>query len=158
MPKTPTPPSQETVTATAVAEHLAKNLGGKPSHWAIWLANDRKPGRVNRRLQQEPGPGRPRYNAYRVDAFVVEYKQAHPQTDQSKKRQVEAKDRRFTPHIAALTLAEGADQPSVLFVVPKPLASFLLTADEARMVARRLLAAADEIDSSINAPSASRQG
>jgi len=146
MPKTTTPPSQETVTATAVAEHLAKNLGGKPSTWAIWLANDRKPGRVNRRLQQVPGPGRPRYNAYMVDAFVVEYKQAHPEIDQIKKRSGKSNEQRFVPHISPLTLAEGADPSGVLFVVPKPLASFILTAAEARNIARRLIKAADEIE------------
>lgn len=146
MLKTPIPPTQETVTAAAVAEHLAKELGGKPSHWSIWLANDRKPGRVNRRLQQEPGPGRPRYNAYMVDAFVVEYKKAHPETDHSKNRSVKSKDQRFTPHISALTLAEGAEQSGVLFVVPKPLATFILTVTEARNIARRLINAADEID------------
>lgn len=146
MPKTPTPPSQETVTATAVAEHLAKNLGGKPSHWAIWLANDRKPGRVNRRLQHVAGPGRPRYNAYMVDAFIVEYKLAHPEIDQTKKRAGKS----FTPHISPLTLAEGADTAGVFFVVPKPLATFILTAAEARNIARRLIEAADAIDEEAN--------
>ncbi len=146
MTETPTPPSQATVTATAVAEHLAKELGGKASHWSIWLANDRKPGRVNRRLQQEPGPGRPRYNENLVNAFVLEYKQASSQTGQTKNHLGSTKDRRFTPHISALTLAEGADEAGVLFVVPKPLASFILSSDEARNLARRLINAADEID------------
>jgi hypothetical protein len=141
-----TPPSQATVTATAVADHLAKELGGKASHWSIWLANDRKPGRVNCRLPQEPGPGRPRYNAAKVDAFVIEYKQEQSQTSQTNNRPGSSKNRRFTPHISALTLAEGADQVGVLFVVTKPLASFILSADEARNIARRLINAAEEID------------
>ena len=146
MAETLTPPSQATVSSTSVAEHLARELGGKASHWSIWLANERKPGRVNRRLQQEPGPGRPRYNAYKVDALVLEFKQAQQQAGQTRSRLGATKDQRFTPQISALTLAEGADQAGVLFVVPKPLASFFLTTDQARNIARRLIAAADEID------------
>jgi hypothetical protein len=85
-----------------------------------------------------------------VEAYVSEDKKAHPQSSQTGVRPGAAKDRRFTPHIAALTLAEGADQAAVLFVIAKPLASFLLSAADARVTAARLIKAADEIDAEVN--------
>ena len=146
MTETPKSPSQAIVSATKVAEHLARELGGKASHWSIWLANDRKPGRVNRRLQQEPGPGRPRYNASMVDAFVAEYKKEHLQSSPSQIDRVSSRDKRFAPTIAALKAEDGAEKPAVLLVIPKPLQAFILTAEEARRIASRLLNAANEID------------
>ena len=156
MAKNLTPPSQATVSATEVAELLARELGGKAANWAIWLANDRKPGRVNRWLQQVPGPGRPRYNVGSVEALILEKKLALSQSNQATNRPGTNMSAKFTPHISALTLDAGADQACVLFVVPKPLASFSLTANEARNIARRLVAAADEIESSTNVSSPSR--
>lgn len=138
-----TPPEKDTVSAAEASTQLAKALGGKESHWAIWLANDRKPGRVNRRLPQEPGPGRPRYSVAVIDAYVADYKREHPEAGHTPGS---SKGRRFVPHISAMTLADGAEQAAVLFVIPKPLASFVLSAQEARHTAARLIRAADEID------------
>lgn len=56
----------------------------------------------------------------------------------------------FTPHISALTLSEGAEEAAVLFVIAKPLASFLLSAAEARTIAAKLTQAADEIEREAN--------
>lgn len=147
MTQSVTPPQTDTVSAAEAAEHLAKALGGTAAHWSIWLANDRKPSRVNRCLPQEPGPGRPRYNIAMVDGYVVDYKRDHPEAGHTPGS---SKGRRFAPHISAMTLADGADQAAVLFVIPKPLASFMLSAQEARHTAARLIKAADEIEEEAN--------
>ena len=151
MPKPLTPARKVTINAADTAEHLSKSLGGKQSHWAIWLANDRKPSRVNRRLPQEPGPGRPRYDAAVIDAYIAHYKKEYPELGNNGKRPGSPKNQRFTPHISAMTLAEGADQAVVLFVIAKPLATFKLSAEEARQTAARLIRAADEIEAEANA-------
>lgn len=142
-----TPPPKDTVSAAETAKLLAKALGGTESHWATWLANDRKPGRVNRCLPQEPGPGRPRYSVDMVEAYAVDYKRDHPE---ARHTPGSSKGRRFAPHISAMTLAAGADQAAVLFVIPRPLASFVLSVQEARQTAARLIKAADEIEAEAN--------
>lgn len=153
MSKLRTPLLNVKLSTAEAADHLAKELGGKPSYWSIWLANDRKPGRVNRRLPQEPGPGRPRYSAMMVEAFIVAYKVDHPEAGPVPVRvRVPglSKNRKLVPHISAMTLADGADPAAVLFVIPKPLTTFMLSATEARQIAARLLKAADEIDVEVN--------
>lgn len=146
MSKSLTPKLLVNLSSAETADFLSKELGGKPSHWAIWLANDRRPNRVNRRLPQEPGPGRPRYNAAMVEAFAIGYKRDHLQPSQAGVQAKPSKNRRFSPHVSALTLAEGAEQPGVLFVIPKPLMSFILSAEEARSLAARLTKAANELE------------
>lgn len=138
------------MSAAATAEHLAKELGGKASHWSIWLANDRKPSRVNRGLPQEPGPGRPRYNVAMVDAYITNYIREHSHLNQSGNQPRLPKNRGFAPHISAISLADGADQAAVLFVIPKPLATFILSSDEARQIATRLIKAAEAVDEETN--------
>ena len=147
MTQSMTSPPKLTVTAVEAADYLAKALGGKASHWAIWLANDRKPTRVNRCLPQEPGPGRPRYNVAMIETYAVNYKTDNPEAGHKPGL---SKGRRFVPHISAMKLTEGAEQAAVLFVIPKPLASFMLSAQEARHTAARLIKAADEIEEEAN--------
>jgi hypothetical protein len=147
MTQSPTPPPKDTVSVAEVAKHLAKALGGTSAYWSTWLANDRKPGRVNRCLPQESGLGRPRYSVAVVDAYVADYKRDHPEAGHTPGS---SKGRRFAPHISAMTLADGADQAAVLFVIPKPLASYVLSAHEARHTAARLIKAADEIEEEAN--------
>jgi hypothetical protein len=141
------PPSAEAALSTAeTTDLLARELGGDSARWSTWLANDRKPGRVNRRLPQEPGPGRPRYNAEMVNTFIAEYKKEHLQSPQGQIHRGPSRDGRFVATIAALRVEEGAEQPAVLLVIPKPLQAFVLTAEEARRIAARLINAASEID------------
>jgi hypothetical protein len=134
------------MSATETADYLCSQLGEKPAYWLTWLANDRKPNRVNRRLPVVPGPGRPRYDAAMVESFVAECKRAYASVF-PKGMHPGTKAGRLAPHISAMTLAEGADHAAVLFVITKPLASFVLSAKEARQIASRLINAAEEIES-----------
>lgn len=139
----PASASQGSISTAETATYLAKILGGTAASWWTRLANDRKPGRVKKLLMIEPGPGRPRYSAVVVEAFV---------RDQLEKRQTlavrpsKSMTRRFTPTILAMTHEQGADEPFVLLVTGAPLATYQLSADEARNLARRLINAAEEID------------
>lgn len=155
MTQSPTPPPKDIVSAAETAKLLAQALGGTSAYWSTWLANDRKPGRINRRLPQEPGPGRPRYSVAVVDAYVADYKKENPEPGHTPGS---SKGRRFTAHISAMMLAEGADPAAVLFVIPKPLASFMLSAQEARHTAARLIRAADEIEAEASQGQGDRQG
>ena len=146
MPKNSQPRSKLTMSAPETAQHLATELGGDASQWTIWLANDRKPTRVNKQLPQEAGPGRPRYDAALVKAFVVDYRQKLAQAGQVEVKENVTKSRRFAAHISALTIEEGADVPSVLLVIANPLIAFKLSSEEARHIARRLNVAADAIE------------
>lgn len=140
---TPPSASQGTMSAAETASFLAKELGGTAASWQTRLANDRKPGRVNKLLLVEPGPGRPRYAASVVATFV---------RDEREKEQAlavrpgKSMTRRFTPTILAMTKEQGVDDPFVLLVTGAPLAMYQLSADEARNLARRLINAAEEID------------
>lgn len=140
--------SHNTLTATETAEHLSKVLGGKASHWAIWLANDRRPTRVNKLLPQEPGPGRPRYDATLIDNFALEYKRTHqlPDSRLAIKKSSNGDNSRLAASITALTAENGAVVPAVLLVISKPLVTFQLTPDEARAMAARLVNAANQIE------------
>lgn len=135
-----------TLSTAETTQILAKELGGNSARWSSWLANDRKPGRVKQRLPLEPGPGRPRYNAAMVEAFIAEYKKEHAQARQIDIPVESSREGRFAPTIAALKAEDGAEKPAVLLVIPKPLQAFILTAEEARRIASRLLNAANEID------------
>ena len=139
-----------TINAAETAHHLAQALGGSPAQWSTWLANDRKPSRVNCCLPQEPGPGRPRYNVALVDGYIADNQRVQPQAVQAGNTLGSWSRRRFESHISAMTLASGADQAAVLFVIPKPLVSFVLSAQEARQMAARFIKAADEIDAEAN--------
>lgn len=142
-----TAPRTTSMSSPRTAEHLANTLGGKTSHWEIWLANERRPGRVNRQLTSEPGPGRPRYAKDRIDTFVSAYiaKQAELKA-QAEIKQPVGRDKRFAAHISAATFDEGVEIPFILLTTVSPLRSYQLTAAEARSIARRLMNAADEID------------
>jgi hypothetical protein len=146
MPKNSQPRSKLTMSAPETALYLKTELGGDESQWTIWLANDRKPTRVKKQLPHEPGPGRPRYDAALVEAFVVDYRKKLAQAGQVEVKENVTKSRRFAAHISALTIEEGADVPSVLLVIANPLIAFKLSVDEARHIARRLNVAADAIE------------
>jgi len=139
-------PQATTLSTADTAKHLARALGGTDAHWAIWLANERKPNRVNRRLAPVAGPGRPRYAADKIDEYVTVLKSAPLKEGQSGQTQASTKSRKLTPHVSTMKRSEGADPAAVLFVIPKPLTPFILSADEARQLANRLIQAADEID------------
>ncbi len=139
-------PAGATVSAADTAKHLARELGGTEARWAIWLANERKPNRVNRRLAPVPGPGRPRYAADRIREYVTLLKSDPLNAGSAEPTQGSARSRKPTPHVSAMKLSEGADPAAVLLVIPKPLATFILSSDEARHLANRLVKAADEID------------
>jgi hypothetical protein len=149
MSKNPQPNSKPTLGAPEVAKYLATSLGGDASKWTIWLANDRKPTRVKRQLPQEAGPGRPRYDAALVEKFVADFPKKLENAGQAVVRERVTKSRRFAAHISASTFEEGAELPSVLFVIANPLIAFTLSAEEARHTARRLNAAADAIEAEI---------
>ena len=140
-----TTPQDLNLSVAETVDLLTKELGGESSRWATWLANDRKPGRVNRRLPPEPGPGRPRYDAAMVKAFVADSKSNH-QPPQAEKPPAASRPKKFAPSILALTQEEGNVPPAVLLVLPQPLQVFVLSAEEARNIARRLAHVADEID------------
>jgi hypothetical protein len=146
MTKNSQPNSKLSLSAPEVARYLAKSLGGDASKWTIWLANDRKPTRVKRQLPQEAGPGRPRYDAAMVEAFVGSYPKKLENAGQAVVRERVSKSRRFAAHISATTFEEGADVPSVLLVIANPLTAFTLSVEEARHIARRLNVAADAIE------------
>lgn len=135
--------AKNTMSATMTAEYLAAALGRSAAHWATWLANDRKPGRVNRLLPTVPGPGRPSYAQVVVDAYVSDML---PKAPQPIKDQESGNVPKFGAHISAVTTDDGAEEPFVLVVSIKPLTSYKLSAQEARRVATRLNAAADSID------------
>jgi hypothetical protein len=144
-------PTESTLSTTETAKHLARELGGKVENWLVWLANERKPNRVNRRLPHEVGLGRPRYCANKIDQFVVEVKSTPVHTSQTSGRSGSPKQPKFNPHISAMKVSEGADPTAVLFAIAKPLAAFMLSAEEARHVASRLMTAADELDADAKA-------
>jgi len=144
-----TTPQDLNLSVAETVDLLTKELGGESSRWATWLANDRKPGRVNRRLSPEPGPGRPRYDAAMVKAFVADSKSNH-QPPQAEKPPAASRPKKFAPSILALTQEEGNVPPAVLLVLPQPLQVFVLSAEEARNVARRLANVADEIDPGVS--------
>lgn len=135
--------TQSTMSATMTAEYLATALGRSAAHWATWLANDRKPGRVNRLLPPVPGPGRPSYAKVVVDAYISDMR---PKVSPPIKAQEPGNVPKFGAHISAVTADDGADEPFVLVVSIKPLTSYKLSAQEARRVATQLIAAANLID------------
>ena len=139
-----------TISAAETAEYLSTVVGGKKSNWMIWLANERKPGRVNRRLLPEPGPGRPRYAPAAVEAYAAELRakgilQQQGATAANNKSRALAMSR-FGIHISPITVEDGAEEPFVLVVSTSPLASYKLSAEEARQVAARLAKAADRLE------------
>lgn len=146
MTKISPPNSKLSLSAQETAQYLATALGGDMARWTIWLANDRKPTRVKRQLPQVGGPGRPRYEAAMVEAFVANYPKELGKADQAVARERVTKSRRFAAHISASTFEGGAEASSVLFVIANPLVAFTLSVEEARQTAHRLNAAADAIE------------
>lgn len=141
-----TPPLQlATMTVTATAEYLSTALGGEAKYWLTWLANDRKPGRVNRLLPPMLGPGRPRYRTDAVDTYITDFRTKNNRLSPAVALQQE---RKFGAHISAVTKEEGVEEPFVLLVSVKPMSTYKLTPQEARRIASRLISAADAIDSS----------
>ena len=132
-----------TLSASETAEHLAQNLGGTTAHWATWLANERKPGRVNRKMPIRPGKGRPKYDVDVVEAFILDKKS----NDEAQGvNRVIPKEREFNAHVSAVSASENDGVPFVLLVTVSPLASYKLTATQARQMAHRLNSAADSVD------------
>ena len=132
-----------TMSVSETADHLAKSLGKTTPHWMGWLANDRKPNRVNRRLLVQAGPGRPRYDANVVDAFVREERMKSQSQGVSPGAPSE---RQFDPHISSIAALESGEVPFVFLATSSPLAVYKLTAAKARQIARRLTQAANEIE------------
>jgi hypothetical protein len=130
-----------------VAKHLSRSLGGTAQYWTTWMANDRKPGRVRRRLPVVSGVGRPRYNSDDVDALVAQIKSDQELAEEAGGALPKSTSRKLDIHVSALSTDEGMTKPKVLVVIAKPLATFLLTADEARALAHRLVTAATAVDS-----------
>ena len=139
--------STKTMTAKSAAEYLSQALGGKPSFWETWLANDRRPNRVNRLIPVVPGPGRPRYAVAAVDAYieVCDAKNTSPVLTVRSER-ASRRSRRFTPHIYALKAEDGAETPMVVLITHEPLRLYELSPTEARQIAARLINAAEEIE------------
>ena len=139
-------PLEATLSTPDTAKRLARELGGTVARWAIWLANERKPNRINQRLAPVVGPGRPRYAEGKIDEYVTLIKSTPTQAGLTGPTQGSSKSRKLTPHVSAMKLSEGADPAAVLFVITKPLTPFILSSEEARHLASRLIKAADEID------------
>lgn len=133
----------DTLSVLETASHLAMALGKTPGYWTGWLANDRKPNRVNRRLPVQFGQGRPRYAAAVVESFVQEVLLEHQRQGTSPKK---PSDRPFAPHISPITTSESGEASFVLFVTASPLAAYKLTASQARQIAKRLDQAADFLE------------
>ena len=140
-------PSMKTITAKSAAEHLSKALGEKPSFWETWLANDRRPNRVNRLIPVVPGSGRPRYAVAAVDAYIAvcDAKNTSPALTARSER-ASRRSRRFTPHIYALKAEDGAETPKVVLITHEPLRLYELSVAEARHIAARLINAAEEVE------------
>lgn len=137
-------PVTNTLSVMETAEHLSRSLGKTTAYWTVWLANDRKPSRVNRKLPVQFGPGRPKYDATVIDAFIHEAlieKQQHPGTSLGKPN-----ERQFAPYISPTLTSESGEAPFVLLVTASPLAAYRLTVTQARQIARRLEQAADLIE------------
>jgi hypothetical protein len=140
-------PNKKTMTAKAAAEYLSKALGEKPAFWETWLANDRRPNRVNRLIPVVPGPGRPRYAVAAVDAYieVCDAKNSSPVLTALSERATR-RSRRFTPHIYSLKAEDGAEKPMVILITHEPLRLYELSVAEARQIATRFINAAEEIE------------
>lgn len=135
------------LSASETAAHLSKSLGRSTTQWEVWLANDRRPERVNSQLPTVPGQGRPRYAPERIDAFVSAY--LLKQTEDSGRRErnkIASRSKQFAAHISAVTSDQGIEAPFVLLVTVSPLRTYKLTAIEARKIARQLIISADEVE------------
>jgi hypothetical protein len=144
-----TVPEKGDMSVAEVAMHLSKSLGETIQYWTTWMANDRKPGRVRRRLPVASGVGRPRYNSQDVDALVAQVKSERDLAEVAGEALAPSTKRKLDFHVSAMTTDEGMKQPKVLLVIAKPLATFLLTPEEARVLAHRLVTAAADIDSDL---------
>lgn len=122
------------------AELLAANLGGSLTSWTTWLANERKPGRVQRALIPVAGVGRPKYEESQVGAYISDRRSTRNKLGLTV---TSSTSRAFNPHISAALASETDGCPYVLLVTPSPLASYTLTPEQARNIARRLIGAAD---------------
>lgn len=149
MTKKSVPNSAGDLSASEVARHLSISLGRTEQYWLTWLSNDRRANRVNRHLPPESGPGRPRYSADVVDAFVVEFKREQSQAERTGKTRSASSSSAFAAHVSTMTPADGLDRSAVLLVIAKPLVTFMLSASEARHLADRLNRAAQEIDGEV---------
>ncbi len=139
-----------TLSASEAAQFLSEQLGGAVGQWEIWLANERRPNRVNRLLERIPGPGRPRYSEEALKSFVPVYGAKH----ESKERTTTKAGRKVAvlgAHAYAHTEPESPYESCVLFVTVNPLKTSKMTSAEARQLARKLITAADEVDASFAA-------
>jgi len=137
-------PKYTTLAAPQAATYLAETLGGRPSHWEIWLANERRPNRVNRMLECEPGPGRPRYSEEKLMAFVPIYREKHAAKSAGAANQSTGKTARLNASAYPYTDDTDPTDRGVLFVTMNPLRTYKLTVEEARQLSRKLANAADE--------------
>lgn len=137
-------PVTNTLSVMETAKHLSKSLGKTTAYWTVWLANDRKPSRVNRKLPVQFGLGRPKYDTAVIGAFVHEAlieKQQHQSTSPGKPN-----ERQFAPHISPVMTSQSGEASFVLLVTVSPLAAYKLTAAQARQIAKRLMQAAEVIE------------
>lgn len=149
MSKNSAPNPAGDLSGSEVARHLSMSLGRTERYWLTWLSNDRRANRVNRHLPPESGPGRPRYSADVVDAFVVAFKGEQSQAERTGKTRSASKSNAFGAYVSTMTPADGLDRSAVLMVIAKPLVTFMLSATEARQLANRLNNAAREIDGDV---------
>jgi hypothetical protein len=137
---------QHSLSAGATSEVLSERLGGTSAFWATWLKNARKPGRASEMLKPLPGFGRPRYAPQAVEEFVQHRLALKAQSaDVLAPKRASAGSVQFPAHISAVTTEEGAEASFVLLATLSPLKTYRLTSAEARNLARRLIAAADEV-------------
>lgn len=136
--------SRSNLSAPAAAIYLSEQLGGKASHWEIWLANERRPNRVNRMLECESGPGRPRYSEEKLMAFVPVYREKHAAKSAGAANQSTGKTARLNASAYPYTDDTDPTHRGVLFVTMNPLRTYKLTVEETRQLSRKLANAADE--------------
>lgn len=133
------------LSATEAAAFLCSELGGDSTYWVTWLANDRRPNRVNRCLPVTIQAGKPRYSATMVEAYIAECKKNYTSLFPNA-RHVGLTAGKLLPHISVLNPSNEIEIATVLFVINKPMASFKLTAKEAKHIAAQLIKAAQEIE------------
>lgn len=144
---------RDTLSSKEVADDLADRLGGTPSRWATWLANDRRPGRAHL-LPPLRGPGRLRYLRAALDAYVDAERSRRARDTTPAGRVAEAlrafgigeeggssTGRRLDCQVLEQR-DDGDGKPFVQVVVAKPLLVFRLEPDEAHRLAASLIAAA----------------
>lgn len=137
-----------TLAAPQAAAHLANALGGTTLHWEVWLANERRPSRKNRVLETDPTPGRPRYSEAALEVFIASYreKQETKTATTAGATRLPAGAKQLKANVYAVTEVQNPADRTVLVVTLNPLRSYSMTAEEARLLARSLNRAAQEVE------------